>query len=92
MIQFSSWQEFLAMGGHAPYVWTAYGVTLAVILYILCAPVLAQRRFVREQRQRLLREGAQAQPRAGAAKRASTEAAQEGEGGAPAPSQPEVST
>ena len=57
-MQFASLQAFLAMGGHAPYVWTAYGVTLVVILYILCAPLLAQRRFVREERQRLLREGA----------------------------------
>jgi heme exporter protein D len=57
-MQFASLQEFLAMGGHAPYVWTAYGVTLAVMLYILCAPLLAQRRFVREERQRMLREAA----------------------------------
>ena len=25
--------EFLAMGGHGPYVWSAYGVTLAVMVY-----------------------------------------------------------
>jgi heme exporter protein D len=24
--------DFLAMGGHAPYVWSAYGITLLVIL------------------------------------------------------------
>ena len=24
--------EFLAMGGYAPYVWSAYGITLAVLL------------------------------------------------------------
>ncbi len=24
--------EFLAMGGYAPYVWSAYGITLVVIL------------------------------------------------------------
>lgn len=66
-MQFDSVQEFLAMGGHAPYVWTAYGVTLVVILYILCAPLVAQRRFVREERQRLLREAAAARPPGGAA-------------------------
>jgi heme exporter protein D len=59
MSAFANLDEFLAMGGHAAYVWPAYGVTLLVILYILCAPLLAQRRFVREERQRLLREGAQ---------------------------------
>ena len=25
--------EFLGMGGHGPYVWSAYGVTLAVMVY-----------------------------------------------------------
>ena len=25
--------EFLHMGGYAPYVWSAYGVTLAVLIY-----------------------------------------------------------
>ena len=25
--------EFLAMGGYAPYVWSAYGVTLVVLVY-----------------------------------------------------------
>lgn len=24
--------EFLAMGGHGPYVWSAYGITLLVVL------------------------------------------------------------
>ena len=25
--------EFLSMGGYAPYVWSAYGVTLIVLVY-----------------------------------------------------------
>lgn len=25
--------EFLSMGGHGPYVWSAYGVTLVVMVY-----------------------------------------------------------
>ncbi len=61
---FKNVSEFLAMGGHGPYIWTAYGVTLVLILYILAAPVLRQRRFVREERQRQLRGGghSEAQP------------------------------
>ena len=51
---FKSVAEFFAMGGHAPYIWTAYGVTLMLFLYILAAPVLRQRRFVRAERQRQL--------------------------------------
>ena len=34
--------EFLDMGGYAPYVWTAYGITLAVIVLNAW---LARRRF-----------------------------------------------
>ena len=58
---FKSFSEFVAMAGHGPYIWTAYGVTLVLILYILAAPVLRQRRFVREERQRHLRSGAQSE-------------------------------
>ena len=25
--------EFFAMGGHGPYVWTAYGITLAILIW-----------------------------------------------------------
>lgn len=31
-MQFESLTEFLAMGGHALYVWLAYGSTVAVLL------------------------------------------------------------
>ncbi len=29
---FSSWSEFLNMGGHAVYVWSSYGVSLMILL------------------------------------------------------------
>ena len=61
---FNSFSEFLAMGGHAPYIWTAYCLTSVLILYILAAPVLRQRQFVRAERQRQLRNSghSEAQP------------------------------
>ena len=31
-MQFESFAEFIAMGGHALYVWLAYGSTLAVLI------------------------------------------------------------
>ena len=31
-MQFDSWQEFFAMGGHALYVWLAYGATLLMLI------------------------------------------------------------
>lgn len=47
------WQEFLAMGGHAFYVWTSYGAVTAVMLYHWLAPVLRQRRLVRDIHQQI---------------------------------------
>jgi heme exporter protein D len=38
--------EFLAMGGYAPYVWTAYGAAL-VVLVALTVATLARRRSSR---------------------------------------------
>ena len=31
-MQFDSWQEFFAMGGHGLYVWLAYGATLLMLV------------------------------------------------------------
>jgi heme exporter protein D len=38
--------EFLAMGGYAPYVWTAYGAAVAVLVGLVVA-TLARRRSSR---------------------------------------------
>lgn len=38
--------EFLAMGGYAPYVWTAYGAAVAVLAGLVIA-TLARRRSSR---------------------------------------------
>lgn len=47
---FESLQAALAMGGHGPYVWSAYGITALVILQLLIWPWRAQRRLLRELR------------------------------------------
>lgn len=31
-MHWANWQEFWAMGGHGLYVWSAYAVTLAVVV------------------------------------------------------------
>ena len=46
---FESLDEFLFMGGHALYVWTAYAITFAVIGFLAVWPVRRSRRFLREQ-------------------------------------------
>ena len=47
---FESWSGFLAMEGHGLYVWSAYGVAMAVIAYNLAAPLLAKRRVMAQVR------------------------------------------
>ena len=39
-MSFNSFSDFLAMGHHALYVWTAYGICLAVIAYMLTVALL----------------------------------------------------
>lgn len=48
--QFSSLADMLSMGGHGPYVWASYLITLTAIAGLGLAPYLAQRRFLAHQR------------------------------------------
>jgi len=64
-MNFESFSAFLAMGGHGPYVWSCYGLTLAVLLFNGLAPGRRKRRFLREQGARQRRqERHQAHPEA----------------------------
>jgi heme exporter protein D len=53
---FDSFADFLAMGKHAPYVWSAYGVTFAIVLWNILQPWLRRRRLLAEQAALLRRE------------------------------------
>ena len=44
---FDSFNEFLAMGRHAPYVWSAYAISLSAIIIAHVAVRLRQRRLKR---------------------------------------------
>ncbi len=46
------------MGGHALYVWTAYGITFVVIGFLAVWPVRRGRRFLRQEAMRQRREQA----------------------------------
>ncbi len=59
--QFQSFAEFLAMGGHAVYVWSSYAFFAAVIAFNLIQPALAKRKIMRQQRARLAREAGRIQ-------------------------------
>lgn len=56
IMSFNSLSDFLAMGGHGLYVWSAYGVTLVVFAFNAIKPVLMNRRFLQEQKQLQRRE------------------------------------
>ncbi len=53
---FESFAEFVAMGKHGAYVWSAYGITLAVLALNVALPILARRRYLKDEARRLRRE------------------------------------
>ncbi len=55
-MSFSSFGEFLAMGIHGQYVWSAYGFSLAVLALNVALPILARRRYLHDEARRLRRE------------------------------------
>lgn len=58
-MSFSSFGEFIAMGGHGPYVWAAYGISLLVLVINLWLPLSARRTYLQGEARRLRREGQQ---------------------------------
>ncbi|HAQ25986.1 MAG TPA: heme exporter protein CcmD [Pseudomonas sp.] len=55
-MNFSSFSEFIAMGNHGLYVWTSYGISLAVLALNVVLPMLARRRYLQDEARRLRRE------------------------------------
>lgn len=55
-MSFETVNDFLYMGGHYAFVWSAYGVGVVGIALILMRPLRERRRFFAEQTQRLRRE------------------------------------
>jgi heme exporter protein D len=55
-MSFASFADFLAMGQHGPYVWSAYGVSILVLLLNVLLPLLARRRYLQDEARRLRRE------------------------------------
>jgi len=45
---FDSVGAALAMDGHGAFVWSAYAISLLVVLFILVAPRRRQRKFLRQ--------------------------------------------
>ncbi|TLF47627.1 heme exporter protein CcmD [Halomonas urmiana] len=53
---FESLSAFLAMGGHGPYVWAAYGATAALLLGVTLHARAERRALLRDLRRRARRE------------------------------------
>lgn len=45
---FYSFQEFLAMGEHGPYVWSTWGITVLVIIGFILYSLNQRRRLIKE--------------------------------------------
>jgi heme exporter protein D len=55
-VNFATFGEFLAMGHHGLYVWTAYGISLAILILNVALPLMARRRYLQDEARRLRRE------------------------------------
>ncbi|MEO4048395.1 heme exporter protein CcmD [Pseudomonas sp. CAU 1711] len=55
-MSFASFGDFLAMGSHGVYVWSAYGIGLTVLALNVVLPILARRRYLQDEARRLRRE------------------------------------
>ena len=57
-MSFASVGDFIAMGHHGVYVWTSYGICLAVLVLNVALPILARPRYLQQEARRLRRENA----------------------------------
>ncbi len=55
-MSFASFADFLAMGNHGPYVWSAYGICLVVLVLNVLLPLRAKRRYLQDEARRMRRE------------------------------------
>ena len=55
-MSFASFSEFLARGTHGAFVWSAYGISLAILALNVVLPILARRRYLQDEARRLRRE------------------------------------
>lgn len=61
MFQFENIQEFIQMGGHGPYVWSAYVISLSVLIWLIINPIRRKTKLLkdiaRQQQRDLVRQG-----------------------------------
>ncbi|MFJ4143576.1 heme exporter protein CcmD [Pseudomonas sp. NPDC089734] len=52
-MSFESFSDFLAMGRHGLFVWSAYAICLFVLMINVALPLLARRRYLQQEARRL---------------------------------------
>lgn len=55
-MSFESLQDFIAMGGHGPFVWTSYGVTILIVFYNIVQPIIRRKDVLKRLNRNLKRE------------------------------------
>ena len=55
-MHFDSFSDFLAMGGYAPYVWSAYWISFAALLWLMVSSLNTKRRQTAEIKNKIARE------------------------------------
>ncbi len=63
--QFESLQQLFWMNGHGPYVWSAYGICLLAMGFLIVSPLIRRRHFLRNLQAAVRREQLQRQGTAG---------------------------
>lgn len=63
MGSFDSFSDFLAMGGYASYVWSAYAFFILVLIFNVWQPIQSRKKYLKQQlrRKQVQQERAQAQ-------------------------------
>ena len=51
-----NWSEFFNMGGYAFFVWTSYGLTLAVVVANIISPILQRKKVIARIKRNIQRE------------------------------------
>ncbi|MEZ5504757.1 MAG: heme exporter protein CcmD [Gammaproteobacteria bacterium] len=53
---FETFADFIAMGKHGPFVWSAYAISAFIILANILAPIQRRRALVNEIKRKIKRE------------------------------------
>ena len=53
---FESFADFIAMGKHGPFVWSAYGISLLIIVANIVAPMQRKKALMTEIKRKIKRE------------------------------------